>query len=52
MEPLIDYYANNYNEDARHQDAFGKLQELRTRELLLRYLKNEMTNTVKCLSIN
>ena len=42
MEPLIDYYANNYNEDARHQDAFGKIQELRTRELIQRYLKPKM----------
>ena len=32
------YYSNDYDESNRHQDPFGRIQEIRTRQLLLRYL--------------
>lgn len=37
--PVIDYYTTDYNEDNRHKaDAFGIIQEYRTKELISRYL--------------
>ena len=38
---LIEYYVNKYDEGLRHRDPFGVIQELRTRELILRYLREE-----------
>jgi cyclopropane fatty-acyl-phospholipid synthase-like methyltransferase len=35
---LIDFYQSSFNEDQRHQDLFGKIQEARTKEILRRYL--------------
>ena len=38
---LIEYYVNQFDEGLRHRDPFGVIQELRTRELILRYLQDE-----------
>jgi 2-polyprenyl-3-methyl-5-hydroxy-6-metoxy-1,4-benzoquinol methylase len=38
-ESVIDYYSESYNEASRHRvDAFGVIQEIRTKELLVNYL--------------
>ena len=37
---IIDFYTHRYNESDRHQGAFGIIQELRTMELISRYLPN------------
>ena len=38
-ESVIDYYSESYNEASRHRtDAFGIIQEIRTKELLVNYL--------------
>ena len=39
---VIDYYSDQYNEGLRHRDPFGIIQEIRTRELISRYLKNDV----------
>jgi len=38
---VINYYLNDYDEAMRHSDPFGVIQELRTKELIGRYLLNE-----------
>ncbi len=41
---VSDYYGEHYNEGLRHKDAFGIIQELRTIEMISRYLtKDKMT---------
>ena len=37
---VIDYYTKNYNEAMRHSDSFGIIQEMRTKELISRYLNS------------
>jgi 2-polyprenyl-3-methyl-5-hydroxy-6-metoxy-1,4-benzoquinol methylase len=37
---VIEYYTNNHNEAMRHNDPFGIIQELRTKELISRYLND------------
>ncbi len=37
---VTDYYLNDYNEAMRHSDPFGVIQEMRTKELIGRYLHN------------
>ncbi|MCW2484591.1 class I SAM-dependent methyltransferase [Candidatus Symbiopectobacterium sp. NZEC127] len=38
---VVDYYTNTFNEHFRHLDAFGKIQQRRTLQLLKKYLLNK-----------
>jgi 2-polyprenyl-3-methyl-5-hydroxy-6-metoxy-1,4-benzoquinol methylase len=41
-ESVVEYYTEHYNEALRHRDdAFGIIQEIRTKELISRYLGSE-----------
>ena len=37
---VIEHYTQNYNEDKRHENPFGFIQEIRSKQLIERYLKD------------
>lgn len=44
MEVTVEeYYSKSFTEEDRHNDSFGTIQELRTKEVILQYLKEGMS---------
>ncbi len=41
---IVDYYVESYNEDRRHTDPFGIIQEIRTKQLLERFITQPQMN--------